>query len=297
NWLQAYHGYLESDNQHWDLIPHPDPKYATYYHIGKGGKYGDPYRQCVSLDHGHTNAGTLLTMQSCNLWKETQLWKFEEPDSASRPVPNLQQSNWTNAHFLWESYATPGLCVTFNHNWDTHDGIFWATNDDCHVGQNLGYQQFEIVTRDIAGVRPAACGTNGNDKCNVQIKDSVGYPGGLCLDILNGDAHHGNGDWVQGYHCFGESKNQRWNIIVDPKDTDDPSDISDPHVYVHIQSATYPDFCLGLWAGDDQHPGNHNGDDGAQMVISYCNLFSPVQKFYLLADGSLAVKSSGKCLD
>ncbi|KAJ3165516.1 exo-1,3-beta-glucanase [Geranomyces variabilis] len=289
NWIQGYRGFLENNNQHWDIVPHP--LYTGFYHVAMGGKFGEPYRQCMALDHGKFEVGTRLVIQSCNLWKDTQIWMFE---SDGNPVNDINTRLWPGLRFRFKNKATPGLCAQIDHKWDTTDGIWSARNGVCGAGDN---EVFEIVDRKMAAVGPAKC---DSQFCDIQIKDATPYPGGLCIDILNGDVHHDNGDWVQGWHCFGESDNQRWNFIRDPTDPNDAEDSPDIE-YIHIESVKNPGYCLGLWGGDEHHAGNDWSANGSQMVLTVCNLFSNAQKFKYTKEPTegwrLTVKASGKCLD
>ncbi|KAJ3097407.1 hypothetical protein HDU97_004886 [Phlyctochytrium planicorne] len=305
NWLQGYHGALENENQHWDIVPHPE--FEGYYHIAKGGKWGEDYRHCAALDHGQTGENTRMVLQSCNLWKETQIWSFDEgagDESVDQIkqmiIKDINKKTWRGNKLHLRTKATPEKCIAIDHkfwkpdDWDS--GIFSAANFNCAKSDNM---KFEILDRNDAATYPAKCGDRADDQCNVLIKDRADYPGGLCLDVLNGN--HNNGDWVSGYHCFSENTNQRWNIIHDAKDPSDPNDDSDKVNYVHIQHYYYPDYCLGLWGGDEHHKGNDWGADGSQMVLTRCNLFSEAQKFIFESKGTndyeLKVKASKKCLD
>ncbi|KAJ3144727.1 hypothetical protein HDU86_001506 [Geranomyces michiganensis] len=288
NWIQGYRGFLENNNQHWDIVPHP--LYTGFYHVAMGGKFGEPYRQCMGLDHGKFEVGTRLVVQSCNLWKDTQIWMFESDGNA---VNDINTRLWPGLRFRFKNKATPGLCAQIDHKWDATDGIWSARNSVCGAGDN------EVGNEPDAEpfILSAKC---EGQFCNIQFKDTTPYPGGLCIDILNGDAHHDNGDWVQGWHCFGESDNQRWNFIRDPTDPNDADDNPDTEYY-HIESAKHQGYCVGLWGGDEHHAGNDWSANGSQMVLTVCNLFSNAQKFKYTKEPTggwrLTVKASGKCLD
>ncbi|KAJ3182746.1 hypothetical protein HDU87_008085 [Geranomyces variabilis] len=301
NWLQGYHPFLESTNQHWDLVPHPSTQdgYAGYYHFGLGGKYGDPYRECISLDQENTNIGALLTVESCNLWKDSQLWQFQANGVRHTGLENADQSG---VNYRIQNKATPTLCMYIDHAFYTESGwtsgYFRAQNREC---ENSGSSTFNVLDVTKANVAPLGCGVfNKNDQCNVMIANAVApTPNRLCVDIK--ETANNNGDWVQGWACSAGDQNQRWNIIGDAADPDDSTDDSDKVSYVHIQNARFPQYCLGLWGGDDTHTGNDWGADGSQMVLTYCNLFSAGQKFANVGDGKggwkLTTKAANKCLD
>ncbi|KAJ3095291.1 exo-1,3-beta-glucanase [Phlyctochytrium planicorne] len=311
DWTQGYHCYFENTNQKWDILPHP---YVTNgFHIAKGGT---DYRNCLGLfdnipfdsnqGPNHGQAGDKVMMRSCNLHAHSQIWFYVDPSNGEKvDVTKVDRYKPGGKGYVLRNYAN-GLALAFEHTYSDvggQEGMFKAV-----LAGGEPVVQFRDMS--VAAVLPYASESDlkayldANPRhASIHLKNKV-EDNRLCLDIRDGK--HDDGDWVQGYFCFSENDNQKWNLLPVPSNPESPHYSSGTNRYL-LQSAAYPSQCLGLWAGDPSK--KYQGDDwnanGSRMVIQKCNVYSANQRFAVgkaedsanLKGLELIVEASKKCLD